>query len=494
MIDPRVDPVNQKVNPLYDRAAWCVQGFLNDRQWHCMPIQASHVVCGHTGVFSFSSPRYEAPEGARNMTVTVRRSGGGVGLVTVKYELLYNANATSEDASPTAPYTTSQTLTFPPGVVALSFLITIHDDAKFDPRETFTLALTDPTGGATLGPQRRCIVTIVDNDRSKASARDTVAVGTGLTHGETGVQSKFNVFARAPSGEGDFPSDRRDSFVVELWDLNQDHDYTNGIPPGGGRVIDYVVDVRHPSFEFGGQTDDELEANVKDTTAFLDDPLNAFGPLLPDRVVTGSCNTTARDAVTGLSLDSGLLFKLPGSENAPNGSYFGAYECGFTAPKTGTYAVAVMLANRYGLIGEYFDNAWFMGAPVISRVDATLNFTWGEGPPLSSGLDGGSGATDFVSIRWRGKIQSNYTEPYVPFRYSCSGVAELKGKRHGSERTRMGRERKWYSRSCKRMWGLSRAREGRTPIGRGTRGLTLLLEYGFRTLPHGTYFFQGTSI
>ena len=106
------------------------------------------------------------------------------------------------------------------------------------------------------------------------------------------MQSKFNVFARAPNGQGDFPSDRRDSFVVELWDLNQDHDYTNGIPPGGGRVIDYVVDVRHPSFEFGGQTDDELEANVKDITAFLDDPLNAFGPLLPDRVVTGSCNTT----------------------------------------------------------------------------------------------------------------------------------------------------------------------------------------------------------
>ena len=53
--------------------------------------------------------------------------------------------------------------------------------------------------------------------------------------------------------------------------------------------------------------------------------------------------------------------------------------------------------NDGGLVGEYFENSYFQGEPKITRVDAVLNFTWGEGAITRLG-------TDFISVRWHGKI------------------------------------------------------------------------------------------
>jgi hypothetical protein len=59
--------------------------------------------------------------------------------------------ASTSDVTPTAQYTSSQTLTFAPGVVRLQFKVTIHSDVDQESNETFTLGLSNPTGGATLG-------------------------------------------------------------------------------------------------------------------------------------------------------------------------------------------------------------------------------------------------------------------------------------------------------------------------------------------------------
>lgn len=85
------------------------------------------MVCGHLGVFSFDSPEYEISEGSGSIRINVRRSGGGVGSVSVAYMIEHESTSPS-DVSPTAFYTTDQTLSFRHGEISISFLITIHDD------------------------------------------------------------------------------------------------------------------------------------------------------------------------------------------------------------------------------------------------------------------------------------------------------------------------------------------------------------------------------
>ena len=192
---------------------------------------------------------------------------------------------------------------------------------RYDANETLTLVLREPTGSAVLGPQRRTIVTITDNDWNKASPRDTVAVGSGILAGEAGVVSTLNVYSRAPSGRAAFPTDRRDLYTVELWDRRSEWDgaeawgrqgdkehHTNmpdtgdvnervydGLPPfpgggggafavprSGGHLIDYELDVRHPDLAYSGQLMPDLENEVgagwgrHDTMGAESKPRNMF--------------------------------------------------------------------------------------------------------------------------------------------------------------------------------------------------------------------------
>lgn len=113
--------------PLKDSAVACHQGLNSDDSFVCQPTNISNVVCGHFGVFSFDSPEYEISEGSGSIRIFVRRSGGGVGSASVTYKIEHKSTSPS-DASPTAFYTTDQTLTFRNGEISKSFLITIHND------------------------------------------------------------------------------------------------------------------------------------------------------------------------------------------------------------------------------------------------------------------------------------------------------------------------------------------------------------------------------
>ncbi|MEO1527560.1 MAG: CARDB domain-containing protein, partial [Planctomycetota bacterium] len=63
-------------------------------------------------------------------------------------------------------------------------------------------------------------------------------------------------------------------------------------------------------------------------------------------------------------------------------------------------------AGQNGLLGEYFDNNNFT-APFGHRIDATIDFNYGSGAPIS-----GMGTNDF-SIRWTGQIEPLYSETYT---------------------------------------------------------------------------------
>ena len=70
----------------------CTQGLVNDRQWHCGSVEASHKVCGHVGTLAFNSPEYQVAEQAGFLLVTVFRTGGGVGETSVDYAIRYSSN------------------------------------------------------------------------------------------------------------------------------------------------------------------------------------------------------------------------------------------------------------------------------------------------------------------------------------------------------------------------------------------------------------------
>ena len=68
-----------------------------------------------------------------------------------------------------------------------------------------------------------------------------------------------------------------------------------------------------------------------------------------------------------------------------------------------------------GLLVEYFDNSDFTG-PRMTRVDAAINFDWGNGQP-DPGLD-----ADTFSVRWTGKVQAQFSETYTFYTTSDDGV------------------------------------------------------------------------
>jgi hypothetical protein len=111
------------------------------------------------GALQFSSAAYTIAENGANATITVNRTGGSSGSVTVNYA---TANGT---ATAGADYTAaSGTLTFANGVTSQTFTVPILDDAVVEPNETVTLTISNTTGGATLGSPTSATLTIIDND------------------------------------------------------------------------------------------------------------------------------------------------------------------------------------------------------------------------------------------------------------------------------------------------------------------------------------------
>lgn len=69
-----------------------------------------------------------------------------------------------------------------------------------------------------------------------------------------------------------------------------------------------------------------------------------------------------------------------------------------------------------GLTASYYANETFSGLPVLSRVDAGVNFDWAGGSP-ASGVP-----ADSFSVRWSGEIQPRYTETYTLVLRTDDGV------------------------------------------------------------------------
>ncbi|NBR85042.1 MAG: DUF11 domain-containing protein, partial [Verrucomicrobia bacterium] len=109
------------------------------------------------GVLQFNPTAYTAAESSTNVTLTVTRTGGRSGVVSVSYSM---ADGTATNG---LDYTgLPGVLNFGDGETAKTITVQMIVDNLFESDETFQVILSNPTGGAVLGAASNAVVTITD--------------------------------------------------------------------------------------------------------------------------------------------------------------------------------------------------------------------------------------------------------------------------------------------------------------------------------------------
>ncbi len=110
-----------------------------------------------TTTFQFAQTSYNVQEDLSAITVTVIRTGDTSGTSTVDYKTIDGGAIQKTDFEYAAG-----TLTFAPGETGKTFQILLNEDMYSEGKETFSLALSNPTG-AVLGAQSTAAVNITDD-------------------------------------------------------------------------------------------------------------------------------------------------------------------------------------------------------------------------------------------------------------------------------------------------------------------------------------------
>jgi uncharacterized repeat protein (TIGR01451 family) len=134
-------------------------------------------------LIKFSQPNYSVNENGKFITITVTRSGDTGPAVTVDYTTPDDSAATSVlpcatpggVAIPRCDFTTALgTLAFASGQTSNTFTVLISQDAFLEGNETFTLTLSNPTGGAGFAQpsDSSATVTIIEDETTDSLTPD----------------------------------------------------------------------------------------------------------------------------------------------------------------------------------------------------------------------------------------------------------------------------------------------------------------------------------
>jgi hypothetical protein len=148
---------------------------------------------GAVGNVQFNSATYSASEDGGVAVITLERTGGSGGPLTVNY------TATDGTAVSALDYTTAafRTVTFNDGETSKTFTINIVEDALDELNETVNLQLSSPAGSPPVGSRSAATLTIMDDDAAPALSINDVNV----TEGDAGTtNANFQVTLSAPSG------------------------------------------------------------------------------------------------------------------------------------------------------------------------------------------------------------------------------------------------------------------------------------------------------
>jgi Calx-beta domain len=128
------------------------------------------------GTVQFGLALYTVSETATSATVTITRSGGAASAVTVDFATSDGPGASGAVAG--SDYTaTAATVTFAANQVSQNVVIPLPgDDALAEGNKFVTLTLSNPGGGAVLGPRSTAMLRIADNELSLAFSSPSYTV------------------------------------------------------------------------------------------------------------------------------------------------------------------------------------------------------------------------------------------------------------------------------------------------------------------------------
>jgi hypothetical protein len=139
------------------------------------------------GSIQFSATTASLKEDAGTVKLTVTRSNGLASGVTVGYATADKTALAGSD------YTaTSGTLTFGAGETSKTITVPVTPDQSVELNETFTVTLSNPTGGATLGTSKVATVTILNDDVTNGGAIQFSPTTYTVNEADGGVQLTVN--------------------------------------------------------------------------------------------------------------------------------------------------------------------------------------------------------------------------------------------------------------------------------------------------------------
>ncbi len=127
-------------------------------------IGADEFIVLMPGSLQFDMAAYSIGEGGGMATLTVTRTGGSDGAVTVDYSLGGGTATGGASCGGAVDYVNAGgTVMFADGETSKTFDVAICEDMVFEGDETFDATLSNATGGATIGTPSTATVTITDN-------------------------------------------------------------------------------------------------------------------------------------------------------------------------------------------------------------------------------------------------------------------------------------------------------------------------------------------
>jgi hypothetical protein len=133
------------------------------------------------GSVQFSASRYPVSEDIGSVTITVRRTGGSAGPLTVNYATGGGTATAGSDYTPV-----SGTFTFAAGEASGTFVVPIMNDGVTEPNETINLTLSGTSDKELLGTPNTAVIEIFDISKPlELSIQPSVSV----IEGDTGMVS-----------------------------------------------------------------------------------------------------------------------------------------------------------------------------------------------------------------------------------------------------------------------------------------------------------------
>ena len=304
-------------------------------------------------------------------------------IIRIAHPNRYDDDESGLDREYREAHSESLILTFLPGVIRMTFHITIFDDIELEQNERFQLFLHDPSDGGHLGSQLSTIVTILDDESERASTKLSILSGLGLSRGIAGHTSEILISLKDPAGNtvNSLPDE-------EQLELHMSTLYTDGESP------DHVLS------DAAYLTTRQMSMGGSETWAWQ----------RPAQPILSPLSQTSSPSL-GLYVDERFPSLNPpaGIDNTWERYLCDEFNtCEFVPRYAGTYLLHVSLAKTKGLLGEYFDNAFLEGTPGMTRRDRQILFHWGQGLITPR-------ARNFVSVRWSGQIVNPFAESKFTF-------------------------------------------------------------------------------